>query len=141
MTLGDHLNQNLQPGRVTTEQEHHNATVDIVEVDRLGTRIERIHVTGSGTTIQDAAARIPEACRTLPDRILPIEVDPGLGGAIFRSDPRDIRDGYFEAHTNGRSATIERIGLKNGERSPIPFTLTREQLGRLVDDLAEALSE
>ena len=34
-----------------------------------------------------------------------------------------------------RSAEVRRVRVKDGERQPTDWTLTREQLGRLLDEL------
>lgn len=139
--LGEALDGALAPGSVTVEGDGRRAEVDVAEVDRLGVRVRTVRVTvaRSGNIVQQAE-RLPEACRTLPERIVPVEVAPTLGGAVLRSHPRDIVDReFFEVQTDGRSATIGRVNNGPEGRVAVPFTVTREQLRRLVDDIGEAM--
>jgi hypothetical protein len=63
-----------------------------------------------------------------------------------RSDRPQRRGGqsaYYELTANAkREATVERYAVKDGERRRVrtPMNLTNEQLDRLTEDLAEALT-
>jgi hypothetical protein len=137
MTLGDELDGRLAPGRVRVEQDGRTAEVDVADVDRLGVSVRGIKIGGGTGGVLGQAARLPEATSVLPERVQPVEVDAGLGGAVLRSVPRHRE--YFEVRTNGHEATIERLRGGPEGRVRIPFTLTREQLGRLVDDVGEGM--
>jgi hypothetical protein len=140
MGLGKDLDKRLREGQVVVEEEGRRAEVEVLEVDRLGARIGGIRVVGEGKSVKEAAEKLPDALRMLPERVVPVEVDTRLGGAILRSDRRDIQDrGYFEARSDGKEATLERLSVGEAGRGKVPFTLTREQLGRLVDGMLEAL--
>ena len=141
MSLGEQLEQVLAPGPLVVERPEGRVEAQVLDLDRLGTRLERIKVSGEGRPLEELARALPEALHVLPERMVAVEVDPGLGGAVFRSDPADMRRReYFEARSDGCSVELERfVGTTEG-RERRSFTLTREQLGRMVDRLGELLS-
>lgn len=146
MSLGRTLDQRLTPGMPAgtvgvDAPDGGRAEVEVVEVDRLGASVRGVRVRAAEAgSIAGQAARLPDALRSLPERVVPVEVDPGLGGAILRSEPREVRDHeFFEVRTDGREATIERVRGEARER--VPFTLTREELGRLVERVDDAMAE
>lgn len=141
-SLGATVDAALKPGTIHAEHEGRAAEVEVVDVDRLGATVRgiRVHVPTSAP-LGEQAARLPEAVRTLPDRVVPIEVDPRLGGAVLRSHPKDIVDReYFEVRAGGGEASIARHRVGDGTHASVPFTVTREQLRRLVDDVGDALA-
>lgn len=139
MSLGREIRDALQPGTVSAEIEGRQAEVEVRDVDRLGVSVERIRVAGGGARITEQATRLPDALRPLPERIVPVEVAPELGGAILRSDPADIVDReYFEVHSDANATTVERYQAHADGRARVPFTLTHEQLGRVIDGIGEA---
>ncbi len=137
MSLGRQLDVGLAPGPVRTEREGAVAEVDVEDVDRLGVRVRSVRVTGAVPMgIASHAERLPDALRVLPDRVVPVEVAPSLGGAVLRSHPAQVQGReYFEVRTDGRAVDVERVRGGDTGREAIGFTLTREQLRRLVDDL------
>ncbi len=137
MSLGRELDAGLAPGPVRVDRDGAAAEVDVDDVDRLGVRVRRVRVAGaSAAGIRAHVDRLPEALRVLPERIVPVEVAPTLGGAVLRSDPAEVRDReYFEVRTDGRAVDVERVRSTDAGRSSVGFTLTREQLRRLVDAL------
>jgi len=137
VSLARDLDDRLQPGRVQAERDGVVAEVDVDDVDRLGARVRGIRMTAPRRgDVCTQASRLPEAMRPLVERIIPVEVDAGLGGAVLRTDPADIVDReFFEVRTDGMQATVQRL-RGSGEGTTVrPFTLTREQLGRIVDGL------
>lgn len=72
-----------------------------------------------------------------------VEVDELSGAAVVRSKPPHRRGGriaYYEwVADRNRHASLRRYqyDVASKKRSAVPFPLTREQLGYLVDDLAE----
>lgn len=141
-TLGDDLDGALAPGVVRAERDGREVEVEVVDVDRLGAAVRsvRVRVPDAGD-LREQAQRLPDALRTLPDRIVPVEIAPTLGGAVYRSRLGDVREGrYFEVRTTPREAQVERLQAGPEGREPVPFTVTREQLRRLVDDVSDALS-
>lgn len=142
MSLSERLDQSLQPGRVRVEQDGRSAEVEVIEVERLGLRLRSLKVSGPSCPVKDLAERLPEVLRPLPERLLPVEVDPVLGGAVLRSDPRDMRNrDYFEVRSGDHSVELERWKGTDQGRESQDFVLTREQLGRVVDGLGEALED
>ena len=149
MSLSDALGDKLElpgitSGPVNVETETGSVEVDLADADRLGAQIDRLKVSvPSAAPLHQQAENISRRVRHLPERLVPHEVDERLGGGVLRSDPVDMRGKrYFEVGLDGESATVERYCAQpGGGRKREPFTLTREQLGRLVDDLAEGLSE
>lgn len=146
MSVGRMLDRQLVPGMPggavqASAPGGSAAEVEVVEVDRLGVSVRGVRVRGAAAgTVEGQARRLPDALRGLPDRLVPLEVEPRLGGAILRSDPEDVHEReYFEVRTDGREATVERVRGGTGER--LPFTLTREQLGHLVDRVSDAMPE
>ncbi|MDO9280630.1 MAG: hypothetical protein Q7U06_01910 [Pseudomonadota bacterium] len=140
-TMADRLDGTLAPGVVRVDEGGVHAEVDVVDVDRLGVSVRGVKVrTDSGTgDVVDHAARLPRALGALADKLRPIEVDPTLGGAVLRSKVR--RQEYFEVRSDGREVSVEKLRRGPDGRAAVPFTLTREQLGRLVEDVGEALAE
>lgn len=141
--LGDKLDlPGVKTGPIDVEADTGRVQVDLADADRLGASIDRLRVSvPSAVPLADQATRICRQVRHLPERLVPVEVDERLGGGVLRSDPADMRGKrYFEVGLDGSSATVERFKASpGGGREREPFTVTREQLGRLVDDLAEQL--
>ena len=141
MSLGGILDAGLAPGPVVVEQAGRRVEVEVRDLDRLGVQVERLKVSGPGAPIDEVARRLPGALHPLPERMLPVEVDPSLGGAILRTDPRDMQHReFFEARTDGRNVELERFQATPEGREKRDFTLTREQLGRMVDRISEVLA-
>ena len=75
-----------------------------------------------------------------------VEVDAQSGAAVVRSKPPHRRGGriaYYEMIADrNRHASLRRYqyDVASKKRSAVAFPLTREQLGFLVDDLAETAS-
>lgn len=135
--LGGRLDRALAgPGIVRVEHEGRVAEVDVVEVDRLGVRVRSVRVDAgpAGVSVQEAAARLPGALRGLPERLVTVEVAPTLGGAVVRTAAEEVRGReFFEARTDGRVTDLERVRVSADGRERVPFTVTREVLGRIVD--------
>lgn len=133
MSLAQTLDPLLAPGHVEAESAGHHAEVDVLDVDRLGARVGRIRVTGPPLDVRTRAERLPDALeRGLGERMRQIEVAPELGGAVLRGAVDAGR--YYEAQITPESVEIQSIDRDTREARP--FTLTREQLGRVIDGLA-----
>lgn len=145
------------PGVVRVDGDGRAAEVDVIDADKLGVRVRRVRVEASGPleasrvgpgdaaggssrarALHEEVERLTEAFRGLPERIVPVEVSPALGGAVLRSAPQDVENReYFEVRTDGRVTELERVHAPAGEpRRSVPFTLTREALARIVDRVA-----
>lgn len=134
LRLAERLDRSLAPGAVQVEDGEVRADVDVVELDSLGVSVRSVRVRGGrGGDVADQARRLPDALGVLGERVRAVEVDAMLGGAVLRSKPR--RQEYFEVRSDGREVSVERLRRGPEGRARVPFTLTREQLGRLVDDV------
>ncbi len=142
--LGEHLNGEIDaPGAAAAEHGAARATVDVVDADRLGVVVERLRVDAGPGDIAGRARRLAEGLRPAGERLRAVEVAPELGGATLRSDPEDMHGGrFFQVDVDGEGAEITRHRAVRGEpRVREAFGLTREQLGRVVDDLARGLED
>lgn len=135
-TLDDALNAH-EEGAIQVSREGGRAVIEATEVGPIGVRVTRVRVERDQPwDIRETAMGLPERVRALPERIAPIEVAPELGGAILRTDPGEYRGGdYFEVEVDARSAEVRRVKVEGSDRTPGDFSLTREQLGRLLDEL------
>lgn len=137
--LAEALDRKLEPGEVAhADDGATRVEVDVTDVDRLGVSVRGVRVRASAPgDLRGCVDRLPDALDALPERVTPVEVDPVLGGAVLRSAPR--RREYYEVRTDGREVSIEKLRAAPEGRTRVPFTLTREQLGRLVEDVGEAV--
>jgi hypothetical protein len=128
------------PGTISAETDGASADIDVLEADRLGVRVRGVRIVrAEDIDITDEAKALPDRLRSLPERLMPVEVDPGLGGAILRTEPSDVTDGeFYELEVRGpRELELKRFRAEPGkERDEADFTLTRKQLGKVVDELA-----
>lgn len=140
MTLGEELDTRLRPGSTQASSGPASAEADVEDADRLGVSLRRLKVAGGRGGLPGAVERLPGAAsRALGETIVPVEVDAGLGGAVFRTAPNEVREReFYEIRATGTEATVERFRAHDTGRDKVPFTLTRKQLGRLVDALDEA---
>ena len=138
--LQEALDTQTSSGVVGVECDRGHAEVDVIDADRLGVRIRRVKVTRpKEIDIPAEATTLPQRLRSLPDRVQPIEVAPELGGAIFRTKPGDIRDNeFFEVGiTKPGDVEVKRYQARPGDgRIERDWTMTRDQLGRLLDELS-----
>jgi hypothetical protein len=134
--LNDALDHTTGPGTAHAELDGARAEVDVVDADRLGVKCSRIKVhRAAPLDVIDAAEELPDRVRALGETLVPVEVDPGLGGAILRSEPEDNEFYELGAHSSGDLELRRFKGGHGVDREPVDFTLTRKQLGRLVDEL------
>lgn len=135
-TLDDALDQLDGSGVVEVEEARGRTKVDVVEADRLGVRIRSLQVDHERRDILEEAQQLPGRIRALPDRLVPTEVSPKLGGAILRTAPESIRRGrFFEVEVRPEHTGIKRFKVDEGDRAQEDFTLTRDQLRDLVDQV------
>lgn len=143
MSLGRAVDEALsaQPGATGTvhaEADGASIDVDVVEADRLGVRLRNLRVRRAESyDLGEEARELPGRLRSLPERVEPVEVDPGLGGAILRTSPDEVEGGeYFELGLDGRELDLKRVkGVPGRDREPVDWTMTRRQLEKLVDEL------
>ena len=66
----------------------------------------------------------------------PVEVDASLGGATLRTSPDEMRRGrFFEVNVRPDETEVHRYRVEQGERKREEFTLTRDQLRELIDEV------
>ncbi|MEO0605929.1 MAG: hypothetical protein AAF211_31160 [Myxococcota bacterium] len=125
------------PGTVEVDHDGRSAEVDVVDVDRIGVRVKGVRVRHDGPVdVQREAEALPDRLRSLPDSVGPIEVAPELGGAILRGTP-DRERRYFEVDVQPDRTDIRRKQVDDdGERSETDWSMTRDQLERLIDEVS-----
>lgn len=132
------------PGRVEVEHDGAVAQVDVVEAGPIGVRVDGLRVRPADPAPLELRARhIARGLRPGGERLVEVEVDPTLGGATLRSDPRDMRGGgFYEVELDREGARVhrQRVG-PDGSRSTEPFPLTHDELERAVDRLDETPPE
>jgi len=141
--LNDALDALDGSGTIDVARPGGRAQVDVVDAGRLGVSVRRVKVhRDQPVDVVEEAAALPERLRALPDRIAPVEVDPVLGGARLRTRPDDLRGAdYFEVDVQPHDTEIRRTLVgDDGERASADFTLTREQLERLIDQAGGPMS-
>lgn len=120
-------------GEVAVEADGRRADLDVVDHDRLGVRVRSVRVVRPPVDVADEAGRLADA-RGLPDAVVPVEVDRGLGGAILRSAPEDHE--FVEVDVRPDATTLRRWRAVPGtERAPADVELTRGQLRRLLETI------
>jgi hypothetical protein len=125
-------------GVVEVERDGGRARVDVVEADRLGVRVSGVRVARDrAVAVDEEARRLAGGVRALPERLEPVEIAPELGGAVLRTRPEDVRRReFFEVGITPTETTVGRRRVTDDGRVPVDFTLTRDQLDGLLDDLA-----
>ena len=135
--LDDALNELDGPGTVALDRDGGKTEVDVVDADRIGVRVRGVRVhRDRDVDVEREAFALPDRMRSLPDRIEPVEVAPTLGGARLRSRPDEMRGrDYFEVDVAPRRTDIRRTRVDaDGERHETDWTMTRDQLDRLLDE-------
>ncbi len=124
-------------GTIELERPGGSTEVDVVDVDRIGVRVKGVRVRRDrDTDIAQEATALPDRLRTLPDKAHPVEIDPTLGGARLRTQPDRGRE-YFEVDVEPRRTDIRRTRIDDkGTRHASDWTMTREQLDRLLEEAA-----
>jgi hypothetical protein len=157
-TLGRELIRALKnstgSGRRSIEVEHDGsaAQAEVHGSGPYGSSIDRLTVVApdrdlstdeAGAEVRRQAAAVGERITYLPERLRAHEVEPGLGRAILRSEPGEIRGReYHEVELKGgREAEVGRHRFHDSEpgRERIPQGYSHEILERLTDDLDRAL--
>jgi hypothetical protein len=130
-------------GLIEAASGHARVEAEVVDVDRLGVIVERVRVTTGPGDLAQRAKRVVERVRPDGQRMRTVEVDNRLGGGILRTAPVETGGGRFyqiDLDENGGILTRHRKD-ESGRRQQERFTMTREGLGRLVDDLSQALDD
>lgn len=129
-------------GRAEVFDARGRAEVDVTEVGRLGVRVRRLAVGHAAPRdVVREANDLPRRLRRLGEEVEPVEVDPKLKGAILRTRPDELEPDqpeFFEVGVRPDEAEIRRYRVaEDGARHEAEWTMTREQLRRLVDDLRD----
>ena len=128
-----------QPGSTTVESGGLSAEIDVVESGPIGVIIDRLRVRGPSGDISKRAHRLADILRPGGTPLSPIEVDPRLGGAILRS-PLDRQHRFFEADVTEDAIELTRQRVEaDGSRQPTDFSLTREELGEILDGIESVI--
>jgi len=136
--LDDALNAVSGEGRATIDREGVQTHVDVSEVGPIGVRIRGISVGHAAADIEKRANELPERLRALPERVAPVEIDAGLGGAVLRTKPEDMRDRkFFEVEIRPDRTDIRRYKVEEEGREVEAFPMTRDQLRRLIDEVSD----
>ncbi len=131
MDLAGALDHALKPGRVSVAGDGRAAEAVVVDADRIGVVLEGLRVERTERGLPDALVALPPAVsEALRRPVRLVEADLDLGGGVFRTP---VEEGaFFELRTNGASATLDRWRMQDGRRARAPWSLTREDLTRLV---------
>jgi hypothetical protein len=135
--LDEQLDRVPTGGKVRVERGNTQTEVEVVEADRLGVRVRGVDVhRDRPVDVETEARSLPDRLRALPERVAPVEVDATLGGARLRTRPDELRGKeYFEVDVEPSRTSIRRTRVTpEGERVETDWTLTREQLDRLIDE-------
>lgn len=129
-------------GRAEIEGEGCAAEVQTGAVGPIGVEVKRLRVEAPEGPIDVRARAIAEGFRPKGERLIEVEVDPRLGGAVLRTQPSDMRRGrFFEVELDIRGLEVRRMRRRDeGGRQQEPYPLTREELGEWLDDLGAALN-
>ncbi len=136
-TLDEALDALQGAGTVEVDRAAGKAEVDVVDVDRIGVRVRGVRVhRDRAVDVGEEAQRLPERLRSLPDRVAPVEVDATLGGARLRTRPDEMRGrDFFEVDVAPTRTDIHRTRIDDeGERHDADWTMTRDQLDRLLHE-------
>jgi len=122
--------------------------LDFLHLERLSCEAYELAVTRSaesmakGLHLEGWARRIADEATGLLEPLKLIEVDALRGEALLRSDsPAQRADErfYYEVLLEGRGSAIlrrYRSATESRKREQVSFVVTREALGKLVEDLA-----
>lgn len=150
MTLGETLQRNLakpihQPQTVTVEGAGGaRVEADVEASDAIGCRLRGLRVQRPAENrepLPQWAHRVARQASGLLEPLTVHEIDTQRGEARLRSQtPSQKGDEvqYYEAVlTGGGGASLQRYRASHDPhqpRQPIPFTVTHEAVGKLVDD-------
>jgi hypothetical protein len=157
MTLGETLLSRLAESRRTNGDRYirhtdtakgWSVTVEVEKTDALSCQVASVtceRLGGVAPELGAWASALAKQVRGLMEPLRVVEIDQVRGEAILRSDApttRADRRAHFELHLfSNRKATLARYaaGLEpTSRRERVPFALTLESLGKLVDDMTQA---
>lgn len=138
--LGESVGRSVTgPGPVRVEHDDGVVEVDVVEAGPVGVVIDRLRVRPRDPAPLGARSRaLASGLRLGGERLVEVEVDEALGGATLRTDPADMQGGrFFEVELDAEGAEVRRHRVgDDGARAAAPFAVTRDALGRAIDQMA-----
>ncbi len=142
-TLAQALASALESGaseRVKLQAQGSSAWVDLKEVGPIGVRVLGLELEVEDPAPPSSQARsLATPFPGLPGALSPVEVDDRLGGGLLRSPLR--RGRFIELELRGGRASLRPIALRERERSATHLDMSREGLGELLDELAQAMEQ
>ena len=126
-------------GVISVQSGGLSAEINVVESGPVGVIVDHLRVRGCSGSIVERTDAVARTLRPSGTDLMPIEVDARLGGATLRS-PVDRQRRFFEAGVTEDAIELKRHRVdEDGTRHPTDFSLTREDLGELLDGLGDAL--
>ena len=131
------------PGVIEAQKGSSRVRAEVVDVDRLGVVVERLRIDCPAGDLAGRMARVAASVRPAGQHLKPIEMDERLGGGTLRTTAEHMMRGrFYQVGIDLQGAELARHRRdESGQRTREKFTLTREHLGRLVDELSDALSD
>jgi hypothetical protein len=127
---------------VTAADGPWTASASTAHRDKVGAEINELTVERNDKGPGDVKAwadNFASKARGLLEPLKVQEVDRTRDEALVRSSPPSQDEGkaeYYEVKMQGtQKASVKRYRAEEGKRQDIPFSLTHEGIGRLVDDL------
>lgn len=114
-------------------------SIDLVRANDLGVRARAVRVRHAAPRdVADEADRVARDLRDLPHRLAPVEVDRGLGGAVLRSRPEELRRReLYEVRVTPEQNEVRRLRIEEAGRAEVELELGREQLARVLEGLGD----
>lgn len=138
MSLARRLDRDITgAGTVRVEADGSRVEAEVTEAGPVGVRLRRLRVEHDAPRdLLEEAETLPKRTRALGERLVPVEVDPRLGGGVLRTDLEDMRGReFFELSLGPGHVEVGRQRVVEDGREEVDFALTREQLERLVEGL------
>jgi hypothetical protein len=126
------------------------ATATVNDYDRFTKMASEVKVSvarghsppGRGLSVAERAQKFVDKATYLTESLMVVETDPA-GASTVRSTPATMAgkgSAYFEAAVKDDEIALRRYKPKPGGREQVPFCVTDDVLGRLVEDAAAALT-
>jgi len=136
-----------QAGEILAEDGDLKVRVQLADWDRLGCRMERLEMKGTpGHSLKLDPIRLEKELTYLGEPLRIVELEKHCGKAILRSFPPRRENGtvsFFEMVLDGpEGLSLTRLAYDRnlGQRSPVPVSMTRDTLERLLADLVDLAS-
>jgi len=136
-----------QAGEIFAEDGDLEVRVQLADWDRLGCRLEKLEMKGTqGHSLKFDPIRLEKELTYLGEPLRIVELEKHRGKAILRSFPPRRENGtvsFFEMVLDGpEGVSLTRLAYDRhlGQRSPVPVSLTRDTLDRLLGDLVNLAS-